>query len=567
MATVAPSLLQIHDFTQILAQVPMNFAELEQAKEFLSKISSTPCDAPTTAAIQEAKYLLELKGEQSLVAQKVRSVYMRLNSLEQTLPKMESKDYYTLKKDLTQLRSDIETLPKEAFFEEIPKEKIFVTLTSLDTTLKTHDPGDWKIDATARAVLAGGLGAYFAHHPKWLESQTLPALFAKPLCDQYGTIALWGTGLGLGITAMSFAYGLEKLFPLLTTQATRAINWYTGTPAEEKTVAKGITEPAPQQVASPSIEILGPALLKPEALPLKKGELNPAKQFAYTKLTQNKAPTEPITLSKHRLESPQEALKLKPFEMPKSTCLQKEGLFAFPSSTEQTTHWTANFADPHLFGYVKGPLLAQEELLALEHPALLHLKTALDETPSLNKLEGNDIALIQNVGRYGSLTELYANKFAVASEKQIDQSLTRFEKPTISNLFAFAAPRNPGKAEQHYEKLHLQQLFLRAYTAFASIREVTDSNKQAVAHTGNWGAGAFGGSPLAAALCQILAARTAGIELCYYPLEEKEALSKAQHILEHIEKQTPHTRIGDILVHLSNNAAKYGIVYGTGNGT
>jgi hypothetical protein len=57
-------------------------------------------------------------------------------------------------------------------------------------------------------------------------------------------------------------------------------------------VAGGISKPVPRQVASSSIEILEPTLLKPDAIPLQKSELRSAKQFACTKLTQNAAPAE-----------------------------------------------------------------------------------------------------------------------------------------------------------------------------------------------------------------------------------------------------------------------------------
>ena len=91
------------------------------------------------------------------------------------------------------------------------------------------DLSDWEALGTANAisadgtVIAGGVGAYFALHPNWVESSSdsLLAQLVKPLMTKYGVLGHWGAGLALGATAMACAYAAEKAIPFLASQITR----------------------------------------------------------------------------------------------------------------------------------------------------------------------------------------------------------------------------------------------------------------------------------------------------------------------------------------------------------
>src|SRR5262249_34075063 len=149
---------------------------------------------------------------------------------------------------------------------------------------------------------------------------------------------------------------------------------------------------------------------------------------------------------------------------------EREKSFRFDASTESIDHWTANFADNTLLGFCKGGLLAQEELLCAEHPGLVHLQSAIDNKPpfqylqEFGKPEGEHrIALIEGAKRRGEL-RMYGNNFSGASKEEIQQNLTRFEKPQESLIFAMAAPApNFDLIGQPYQTNDIEIFVYRAF--------------------------------------------------------------------------------------------------------
>ena len=183
------------------------------------------CNLPVTpkmkAALFVAGSIIKLQEKQALLSSKVDNVYRRLRKLELILYKINSKDSNSLKRDLLQLRTDIEALPEKAFHATKPKEKILDILSTLDKVLPAQSQENWKVDAIARLTIAGGIGVYFATHPEWVQSNSAAALLAKPYFDLYGSKAHWGAGLTIGIVSMACAYGFEKTALLLIHQAIR----------------------------------------------------------------------------------------------------------------------------------------------------------------------------------------------------------------------------------------------------------------------------------------------------------------------------------------------------------
>ena len=302
---------------------------------------------------------------------------------------------------------------------------------------------------------------------------------------------------------------------------------------------------------------------------------NPNKIFVYNQLVGNRSVGNPVTVQTLGLNDPHSLDPLEAFPAHRPTFGLINGPFLYDASTAQTVHWTANFADSHLFGFCDGPLLAQDELQVLEHPALAHVKNALPAGQRI--LRPYEAALFQNVPRLGALDTttplanhqtLYGNNFSRATQQDIQSHLVRFENPVLSNIFAIAAPHIASNlVGQPYQKRDLESLFYTFYNASKGMKE-TCLGKRVVVHTGNWGAGAFGNDPKTVHLIQLAAARCAGIdEIRMYPMSNQAELLAARLLLNQIEQQNPQMTIGQLLDHLTTHAATYGLTYQAGNGT
>ena len=211
----------------------------------------------------------------------------------------------------------------------------------------------------------------------------------------------------------------------------------------------------------------------------------------------------------------------------------REDVFAYEPATAGTVEWTLNFADPHLFVAYGGPLLAQDELQVLEHPALGSLCEALrtSSDPRLHPVTVEDGAstpvLVRGVERRCALATdpdpfegrplgLYGNRFARAKEDAVRRAVTVLEPPTVSNILAMSAP--PGGTGR-YAEAEVRDILVTAYTGFRAARldaEVVAGATSIVVHTGHWGTGAFGGNKVLMAVLQMVAARLAGIDRLVY---------------------------------------------------
>lgn len=192
------------------------------------------------------------------------------------------------------------------------------------------------------------------------------------------------------------------------------------------------------------------------------------------------------------------------------------GHFDYPTGA-----WTLNFADPDLFGYYGGRLLAQDELQVLEHPVLGSVREALlaeGACVATREPGGATPFLVQGAERRGRLDTwpgptrpagLYGNAFARARLEQVLDALTVLAPPIPSKLLALAAP-HPGSGAYRLDEIHA--ILDAAYTGFAAVA----AEGGGLLCTGFWGCGAFGGNRLLMTALQALAARQAGVDLCFY---------------------------------------------------
>lgn len=184
----------------------------------------------------------------------------------------------------------------------------------------------------------------------------------------------------------------------------------------------------------------------------------------------------------------------------------------FGYEPSDTAEWYLNFADRSLFGYYGGPLLAQDELQVLEHPALGAVREALlsEKLPALTVEGGKPTpVLVRGVERRGALdtSTLYGNRFAASTPEKIRAALTVLTPPTASNILAVEAI--PG-GHGFYKLREIEYTLRTAYTGFAAAK--AESTGRVTIHTGFWGCGAYGGNRTLMVLLQLLAAKLAGIE-------------------------------------------------------
>jgi hypothetical protein len=234
-----------------------------------------------------------------------------------------------------------------------------------------------------------------------------------------------------------------------------------------------------------------------------------------------------------------------------TVCEARPDFFTYNSRVPE--EWHLNFAHSDLFCAYNSPLLAQDELQVLEHPALGAVREYFVKRDLLtNTVENGSPTpiLIRNVERRchidtslnaeaGRPNGLYGNQFARASLEAIAQAVTPIVPPTRSNILAMEAP--PG-GYGIYTKPQIIYILQTAFTGFSAV--VYEANNQPVTlHTGFWGCGAYGGNRVLMTILQTLAAELAGVASLVFHTGDIPSLSSyqdAQNLLWH-EKENAST--------------------------
>lgn len=237
----------------------------------------------------------------------------------------------------------------------------------------------------------------------------------------------------------------------------------------------------------------------------------------------------------------------------------RDDVFGYEPEAHGVVPWYLNFAHTILFVAYGGPLLAQDELQVLEHPALGSVREALvlSTDAGLRPVTREDgratPVLITGVERRCALATdvdleagrplgLYGNRFARASADTVLRSLRVLDPPTRSNLVALEAP--PGGAGR-YTRDDIARAMLTAHAGFAAVREESRTmapDAAVVLHTGHWGTGAYGGDRVLMAMVQLLAARMAGIERVVFHTVSAEGVAPAREAIERVDHLTARTR-------------------------
>lgn len=239
------------------------------------------------------------------------------------------------------------------------------------------------------------------------------------------------------------------------------------------------------------------------------------------------------------------------------------------------THWHVNFAHSDLFAFYGGPLLAQDELQVLEHPALGSVREVLlSEGLSTMTTEGGQATpiLIRGVERRcvvdtapnaaaGRPRGLYGNRFAQADVEAVLGATRVIDPPTVSNILAMEAP---AYGQGQYQAAQIRQILSTAYTGFAAAVDASGRAAEGVVvNTGYWGCGAYGGNRTLMAALQIVAGRMAALErLVFYTVDQpaREAVDAAVVLLD--ELLGGEADVEDLL----ENLATRGFVWGVSDG-
>jgi hypothetical protein len=230
------------------------------------------------------------------------------------------------------------------------------------------------------------------------------------------------------------------------------------------------------------------------------------------------------------------------------------------------TSWHLNFTDPRLFVAYGSRLLAQDELQAVEHPALGALREALGDEAITEEAGAATPVLVAGVERRCVLDTapcparpygLYGNQFARAPSTDVRAALRVLIPPPHTNLIAIAAPSGSGP----YWRKQLEAILAIALTGFAAAKQ--ESRGTVEICTGFWGCGAFGGNRRAMTLLQLLAARLAGIDrLRFFTGDTAEAFEAGADDLASIDV-APDEPLADVLDRIDDLDYEWGTSDGT----
>lgn len=220
---------------------------------------------------------------------------------------------------------------------------------------------------------------------------------------------------------------------------------------------------------------------------------------------------------------------------------REPGVFGYEASEPGWVAWHVNFADPEVFGYYGGPLMAQDELQVMEHPCLASLRETLVKRAqvegkpmprTVDERGGPTPVLVTGVHRRcrlevgvdagaGRPEGLYGAAFARARAEAVRGAVAVLRPAGVSNIVAMAAP---AYGRGVYTAGEIRGVLRTCVTAMSAVREETRRafGAQRIEFvTGWWGCGAFGGNRELMGVLQLAAATWCGIDrVCFSAFDE-----------------------------------------------
>ena len=321
------------------------------------------------------------------------------------------------------------------------------------------------------------------------------------------------------------------------------------------------------QIRSPSKVTLTSYALNLQYVPT---IMHPNKRHVYDLMTDKKPLHDKITLTTIPPSKLPDIDLNEPSEPRTHLILHKD---VFDYTPKGPNHYWADFGDPQPFQYVSDKHFAQEEILAVMHPATFHIDQYLKTQHKNQALHPGQILLVEGAYQYGSIEtkDLYGQQFSEANADTLTRACT-WTPPNAQhpdNIFVMCAPHAGIRLEDPYDLDDLTEIFTTAYTAFSAI---VKKNPEASIHTGNWGCGAFGGNPKVMGILQIAAAHFANVkQLHYYPLAHSEKIHQALDQFATIKRVFKEQQVAitpsAFLKLLADSAEELKLIWGVGNNT
>jgi hypothetical protein len=250
--------------------------------------------------------------------------------------------------------------------------------------------------------------------------------------------------------------------------------------------------------------------------------------------------------------------------------------FTYGRQESGVINWHMNFSDPNLLCAYGGPLLAQDEHQALEHPVLGALREFLWASPShiartvqagrptpiliarVPRLCGFDTQPSKNAP-----DGLYGWRFERAEPRQLLGATSTLHEATLSNLLCVAAPY-PEKGPYRHETIaHILATATAGYRALIDeTRRIWGNEVRSSVTTGYWGCGAFGGNRVLMSLLQLISARLAGLDrlvFCTVTTDGLEPHNQARQMLEaRVSDWSRASSLNEVIAELTERAFMWG---------
>eukprot|EP01083_Nonionella_stella_P078776 215781_1 len=141
-------------------------------------------------------------------------------------------------------------------------------------------------------------------------------------------------------------------------------------------------------------------------------------------------------------------------------------------------HFYVNFADPYLFGFYRGDLFAQDEIMTTEHPILGSLlekieasyRSTKDSTKLTPRFAG--AVVILNAIKHGhfsqeGLGKIYGNRFQFANKNTVLDCVEVCKPPIIDNIICIASLKG---CRNKYKKEEIETIIRTAYCGFNAAK-------------------------------------------------------------------------------------------------